>query len=433
MSTPNGAEHSQPFNSIMPPDIPRAGSGDATLAMLREGYDFISSRCDRLSSDIFRTRVMLKDVICMRGPDAARLLYGDQKLTRQGSLPQTVLRLLQDKGSVQQLNDGQHLHRKSLFIRMLMQPGSVAALIDIFRKQWTSDFAHLAQGQEVVLIDAVNHILTCSACKWAGVPLPPTDAKAMTKALAGMVENAGHVRPATFGTLFRRNRVEAHLRTVIGEIRSGHLAQDGRSPAVMIAEHVDFDGNPMPLKIAAVELLNVLRPVVAVGRFIVFAALALHQHPEWRERFAAGEDDLLEPFAEEVRRTSPFFPFVGAVATRDIHWRDYHFPKGQWLLLDLYGTIRDARSFAEPDVFRPERNLSWKDQDWTFIPQGAGPATTTHRCPGEQITVEIIKDSVRLLSAMRYGVPSQDFTVKKNRIPALPESGFVMTGIHPMT
>ena len=31
---------------------------------------------------------------------------------------------------------------------------------------------------------------------------------------------------------------------------------------------------------AAVELLNVLRPTVAVDRFIVFAALALHRHPE---------------------------------------------------------------------------------------------------------------------------------------------------------
>jgi fatty-acid peroxygenase len=73
---------------------------DATVALLREGYEFIPNRCGRLNSDIFLTRLMLRKVICMRGPEAAALFYGSDNLTRVGSMPQTVLRLLQNKGSV---------------------------------------------------------------------------------------------------------------------------------------------------------------------------------------------------------------------------------------------------------------------------------------------------------------------------------------------
>ena len=43
-------------------------------------------------------------------------------------------------------------------------------------------------------------------------------------------------------------------------------------------------------RVAAVELLNLLRPTVAIARFIVFAALALHLHPEWRARVAEDEE-----------------------------------------------------------------------------------------------------------------------------------------------
>ncbi|MDY6964192.1 MAG: cytochrome P450, partial [Pseudomonadota bacterium] len=82
--------------------IPTDGAWDATLSLLREGYHFIPNRCRRLESEIFRTRLTLTEVICMQGPRAAELFYGNAALTRQGSMPQTVLRLLQDKGSVQQ-------------------------------------------------------------------------------------------------------------------------------------------------------------------------------------------------------------------------------------------------------------------------------------------------------------------------------------------
>ena len=37
--------------------IPRENSIDSTLALLNEGYNFISRRCERLHSDAFETRI----------------------------------------------------------------------------------------------------------------------------------------------------------------------------------------------------------------------------------------------------------------------------------------------------------------------------------------------------------------------------------------
>lgn len=43
------------------------------------------------------------------------------------------------------------------------------------------------------------------------------------------------------------------------------------------------------------------------------------------------------------------------------------------------------------------------------------------------ITVELLKQSVRHLTEdMDYRVPQQDLSVKMNRVPALPDSGFVI-------
>lgn len=111
-------------------DIPRASELDNTLAFLWEAYTFISRRCDRLGSELFRMRIMLTPVVCMRGAAAAQFFYEDDRFTRQGAMPQTTLRLLQDKGSVQSLDGAAHRHRKGLFMS-LMTPDSVARTADL--------------------------------------------------------------------------------------------------------------------------------------------------------------------------------------------------------------------------------------------------------------------------------------------------------------
>jgi fatty-acid peroxygenase len=154
--------------------------------------------------------------------------------------------------------------------------------------------------------------------------------------------------------------------------------------------------------------------------------MALHEHPEARHPIAAGDAAYLLWFVQEVRRLSPFFPFIAGRVCNPFEWRGYEFANGAWVILDLYGTNRDPRSWSDPAQFRPERFIE-PPNAFELVPQGAGDVRFTHRCPGENLTVQLMQTAVQLLvRSMRYHVPRQDLTVDLARIPALPRSGFVM-------
>jgi fatty-acid peroxygenase len=409
------------------PLIPRAPGLDQTPAFLAEGYTFISRRCDRFRSDLFAARIMLTPVVCMRGAEAARIFYDGDRFTRQGAMPRLTLRLLQDKGSVQTLDGEAHRHRKRMFMS-LMTPDSVARIGPMLERHWRQALARWQVMPEVMLLHEVNEVLTRTACDWAGVPLAEAEAPAMARELSAMVEHAGGAGPATWWALRLRRRTERRLRDMVEAIRDGRQAVPGGSAAATIAHHTGPDGKPLGSEGAAVELINILRPIVAVGRFITFAALALHEHPDWRPRLAGGEDP--EPFAQEVRRHYPFFPVIGGRVRQPFDWAGHYFAAKDWVLLDLYGTNHDPRLWDEPDRFRPERFQNWPGDPYTMIPQGAGDFVAGHRCPGEWITVALVKQALRVLAGgMRYAVPPQDLSINLSRMPAAPRSGFIISQV----
>ena len=123
-------------------------------------------------------------------------------------------------------------------------------------------------------------------------------------------------------------------------------------------------------------------------------------------------------FVEEVRRTTPFFPIIGGRARADFHALGHAFRKGDWVLLDLYGTDLHPRIWPEPARFNPDRFLEKTPSAFELIPQGAGDPTVTHRCPGEDLTLALMGAAVRQLSvALTYDVPEQDLSVSRTTIP----------------
>src|SRR3954453_21760661 len=95
--------------------LPRV-AGEQSLALLLEGYPYGRRRFERLGSDAFRTRLAGQRVLFLRGAEAARFFYEGGRFDRTGSMPPTVLRSLQDVGSVQTLSGAQHRVRKALFL-----------------------------------------------------------------------------------------------------------------------------------------------------------------------------------------------------------------------------------------------------------------------------------------------------------------------------
>jgi fatty-acid peroxygenase len=139
---------------------------------------------------------------------------------------------------------------------------------------------------------------------------------------------------------------------------------------------------------------------------------------------------MLEPFAQEVRRLHAFFPFTAARVREDFEWRGYLFPKGTRVLLDLYGTNRDERLWENPEEFRPERFREWNKGAFNFITQGGGDAATGHRCPGEPLAIALLMAALRMLTRhMDYAVPAQELQMAPQRMPAQPESLFIIADV----
>lgn len=411
------------------PTIPRDKTLDSTLALLRDGYRFTSKRARRYRSDIFETRLMLRKAVCVLGEEAARIFYEPDRFTRRGALPITTLKLLQDKGSVALLDGEAHRWRKHMFMS-LTAPERVEQLVDATAEYWRAYIGKWETLDRVTLLDEMQEILCRAVCAWAGVPLARSEAKQRTREFAAMIDGAGAVGPRNWWSLLLRARTERWIQGIIKQVRGGELDSGEGSAAYVIAWHRERDGKLLAPAVAAVELLNVLRPTVAVARFVTFAALALHEHPECRSSLHTGGDDTLELFVQEVRRVYPFFPFVGGRTRNAFEWRGSYFAKGTWMLVDLYGTNHDARLWEEPRAFRPERFRHWDGNAFTFIPQGGGDHATNHRCPGEGITIELMKLAVSFLTrSMTYDVPEQDLRIDLSRMPARPKSGFVMSNV----
>jgi general stress protein 26 len=162
----------------------------------------------------------------------------------------------------------------------------------------------------------------------------------------------------------------------------------------------------------------------------VFAGKKLHECPGARERIASGDSRYLNDFAQEVRRTAPFFPVIGGRARHSLQWNGYAIAKGDWVLLDLYGTDHHPDIWPRPHAFDPDRFQTMRPTAFELIPQGAGDASVTHRCPGEDMTLALIRTAVQqLTSVMDYEVPEQDLSVCKSTIPALPRSGLILGSV----
>jgi fatty-acid peroxygenase len=410
--------------------MPRDGSLDATFALLADPYRFIAKRARRLRSDAFQTRIGLRPAICLTGAAGAALFYDTGRFTRRGAAPEPLRATLFGKGAVQSLDGQEHLARKAMHLS-LMSGARLRELVDTFTAELAAASGAWAARPRVVLYDALHPVLARSVCRWAGVPLPHADVPRRTRQLVALFDHAAG--PRHLQARRSREAAEAWLAALVEDVQSGRLEADPAGALHAVATFRRPDGAPLSPRIAAVELLNVLRPTVAVAVYVVFAAHALHVHPQARQRLRTGDADYLHAFVQEVRRFYPFFPAVVARVRDDFEWRGMRFPRGTRTMLDLYGTNHDPRTWAAPEIFRPERFLNRADDPYDFVPQGGGDHRTGHRCPGEWITIALLEAATELLARrLDYAVPRQELRIDFARLPALPRSGFVISRVHPM-
>jgi fatty-acid peroxygenase len=412
---------------------------DESLAFKRDPYRFIAKRCRQIASDVYETRLFLRKTTCLTGPAAAQLFYDGTHFARHGAAPEPLQKTLLGVGGVQSLDGAAHQHRKAMFLA-LMTPGRVRAMAELFREELLAELTQWQSQEQVVLYDALQPVLTRAVCKWAGVPLAPREISRRSKQLTALFDAAGRF-PAHFKSRLDRTRAEDWAAGLVENVRLGAIMPPAHSALREIALHSDLEGQLLSAQTAAVELLNVLRPTVAVSVYIVFCAHALHQFAEAAEGLRSGGQPYMDAFISEVRRFYPFFPAVPARVRQPFRWGGHEFPRGRRVMLDLHGINHDERVWQEPETFRPQRFLKSNgdvaesrtgEDAYAFVPQGGGSHQLQHRCPGEWITVALMRTAIELFTqTIRYNVPPQDLRVDATRLPALPRSRFVISVVQP--
>lgn len=405
-------------------------SPNGILGILLHGYDYIGRECERRDTDLFETRLLGIPVTCMRGPDTGRVFYDEDRFARAGVLPRRARRTLFGEGGVQGLDDDAHRHRKSMFLS-LMAPDAVADLAERTRAGWDQAIERWEQGNTpVVLFDEAGRLLCRAVSDWAGVPLPDDELQERTDQLHHLIDSGARIGPRHWRGRRARTQADRWAQGLIDAVRDATLDSPPGRALHTIATHRDSDGELLDRHVAAVELINILRPTVAIDRFVVFAAVALHSHPAWRERLRT-DDDAVDWFVQEVRRTSPFFPFTAARVRQPFDWRGVHFPQGRLVLYDLYGTDHHPEAWPHPDTFDPNRFRHWDEDPYSLVPQGGGDHAHGHRCPGEWNTIAVMKVAVETLArTIDYTVPPQDLRISHRHVPTLPNSGFVLSHVH---
>jgi fatty-acid peroxygenase len=402
---------------------------DHTLKLLEEGYLFIKNRMDLYKCNIFETHIMGEKAICISGEEACKIFYNEELFQRKGAMPKRIQKTLFGVNAIQGMDNQAHIQRKRLFMSLMTEVHQ-KELAELFEKEMEASVNKWANMEEVVLFHEAKNVICKIACFWTGVPLAESDVESRADDFCAMVDGLGGVGPRYWKGKAARNRTEEWIGGIIDDVRQEKLIVKKDSALHLMAFHREPDGSQMELPMAAKELINVIRPIVAISTYITFTALAMYEHPECHEELMHGDNNYFEMFVQEVRRYYPFTPFLGARVHKDFVWNQYEFKKGVLVLLDVYGMNHDSPIWSDPDEFRPGRFKEQKDRTFSFIPQGGGDPGKGHRCPGEGITIEMMKASINfLVNTVDFEVPEQDLTYSLSRIPTLPESGFIMKNI----
>jgi fatty-acid peroxygenase len=398
---------------------------DRTIALVRHGYLF----SDWLDKDTPRrgpaqpTRLLGRRSLVLRGPEGVQLFYDQERVVRRRGLPAVLAHSLFGKGAVYGLDGAEHRHRKQLFLDVT-SPDLVADLAERVGEKWQAELDRWIRSGRGNVFPSAARAIGEAAQEWAGVPEAAVVMQRRARDLVQTVDELGTLGLPHVRARLARRRADAWAASLIQQVRSGRRSPPTGSVADVMSSARDPAGHLLPLRTAAVELLNVLRPSVAVSYFMVFAARQLDANPDLNDACATGNPDMVRMFSEEVRRLSPVVPVIAARSRCPFAWNGHRVRTGDRLLLDVYGTNHDPANWADADTFDPSRFRRDDQRRRTdFIPQGGGPVDTGHRCPGEGITISVLGQMIPPLARLDWRIHPDDQEVSLTRIPARPDGG----------
>ena len=409
--------------------IPKEKGIDHTVDLIREGYPFVQKRIKKYQSPIVNSRLFGKRVIFLSGVEEAKVFYNDKYFKRHGVAPMRVQKTLFGKHAIQGLDGKEHLQRKQLFMSLLA-PEYEKQLIDLCVLNLERKAKEWEKKPSIKLFDESKKVLFLSVCEWTSVPYPKAKEKEILEDFGYMIYSFGRI-----GSYYRKGKrsrkcVEHWIEQLIEDVRTGKFVVDTSTPLYQMSMCRNTKGELVNIKIAARELINLLRPIIAIATYITFVAVALYENPECKEKLKKEDSLYLEMFCQEVRRYYPFSPFVGAKVIKSFRWKQCVFKKNTLVLLDLYGMMHDEKLWKQPYRFNPDRFKDRKKCLYDLMPQGGGNIQKGHRCAGDILTLKVMMAFTDyLVNKIEYKVPKQDLCIPLNKIPTLPRSGFNMKNV----
>jgi fatty-acid peroxygenase len=373
-------------------------------------------------SDHLKVRLLGRPAHVVRGAEGARLFYDDTVVRRSGAVPMPLGRVLFGAGAVHGLDGARHRERKQLFLDVLT-PEHVEELADDVARALTERVRAWPDRSPFVLFDELVRIYGTCVLAWSGVEVGDREAARIARRLAAIVDGFGFAPAAYVRACRARWSCNRWAAQVVREVRDGRRVAPEGSILDAVASGA---GAELPAETAGVELLNVLRPTVAVAWLAVFAVAELARTPQQGAvlRGAAGRAARWH-FADEVRRTAPFVPALAGRIRRGVTFQARLLEPDDLIVLDVPATNRS--SWDDPDRFRPERFAERTPDAFEHVPQGGGDPAHGHRCPGEHVAMTLLDRTIEQVCALQFTVSygSPDLT----RIPTLPGHGLRVTEV----
>ena len=393
---------------------PRRLRDDLSWRLLRDGYDGIAVDRERLGgADPFVTTLLGKRAVVVRGPEGVRLFYDESVVQRAGAIPPPLGWLLFGRGAVHTLDDEQHKVRKQVFLDLL-GPERVEPVAEGVRSRLAGRAERWAAG--VTVFDELVEVYGDAVLAWAGIRVDEEESRRLSHLMAAIVDGFGFAGPAYPRAWVARLRLNRWATDLVRGVRGGSVLTPSDRALAVLAAREDLDDHT-----AGVELLNILRPTVAVAWPATLAIAHLLRLPE-PERVA--QADVLTPYVHECRRLQPFAPALAGRVRRATEHRGVALNPGDMLVLDIVGTHTDPATWGGPEhavAFDPARFATGTDPDpYRLVPQGGGDPARGHRCPGEPLAVRILETTVREVARQGLQVVTAGATDRR-RIPTLPD------------
>jgi fatty-acid peroxygenase len=225
---------------------------------------------------------------------------------RKSVVPEPLRSTLTGHGSIQTTDGIEHRLRKETLLKF-MKENEMDRLKALFELNFLRAALSWTKESKIDLYTKSQKVLAETACEWVGVPVPYMQLDELTRDLTLLFDGSARTTVLHFKSRRARVRLQNWLIQMIDVHRNQRKVFTKNSPADILSALKHPHGELLTQQETAVEILNLIRPLVAISVYFVFTLHSLHAHPEYKKKIM-NSNRMRRLFIQEFRRFYLFFP-----------------------------------------------------------------------------------------------------------------------------